>query len=173
MFFKWAARAGLFSLVLASAGLASAQVKIGVVNIQKAILETTEIKKASADLETKYKPRQDEGQKLQQQLQEIQSQLQSGQGKLNQAQLAELQLQGQRRQRELQRLSDDLQQDFERDRQEILQRASGNMQAVVRKIAEEKGLDAVVDTSNLIYFKPAMELTTEATTAYNAAHPPK
>ena len=168
---SWAARIGLFSLVLASAGLASAQVKIGVVNIQKAILDTAAIKKASAELETKYKPRQDQGQRLQTELQQVQQQLQSGAGKLSNEQQTELQTQSTRKQRELQRLSEDLQQDFNNDRNEILQKASANMQAIVRKLAEDKGLDAVFDSTNAFYFKPALDLTADATTAYNAAHP--
>ena len=69
-------------LALASIGAANAQVKIAVINTQKALLETEEIKKAQLDLEAKFKPRQDQMVKLQKDLQDIQAQLQSG--KLNQ-----------------------------------------------------------------------------------------
>jgi outer membrane protein len=136
----WAARAGLFVLVLASAVSAQAQLKVGVVDMRRAILESAEIKKISAEMEAKYKPRQDEGQRMAKQLQDIQTQIQNGQGKLSQSALAELQTQGQRRQRDLQRLSDDLQADIDRDRQEILSKAQANMQAVVKKLAEDKAL---------------------------------
>lgn len=178
MFSSWAARVGLYSLALCGlvtlgAGSAAAQTKIGIVDMRRAILECAEIKKASADLEAKYKPRQEEGQRLQKQLQDIQAQLQSGQGKLAQAQQTDLQTQGQRRQRELQRLSDDLQADVERDRNDVLQRAQANMQQVVKKLAEDKGFDLVVDTANAIYFKAALDVTADAITAYNAAHPAK
>ena len=47
-------------LALASIGAANAQVKIAVINTQKALLETEEIKKAQVDLEAKFKPRQDQ-----------------------------------------------------------------------------------------------------------------
>jgi len=173
MFSAWAARAGLLSLFLASAAVASAQIKIGIVDMRRAILESAEIKKASADLETKYKPRQDEGQKLQKDLTDIQSQLQAGQGKLNPQQEADLQARGQRRQRELQRLSDDLQADVDRDRNEILQKASQNMETIIKKMADDKGLDVVIDSANTHFYKPALDLTNEAITAYNAAHPAK
>ncbi len=177
MFSNWAARAGLFSLVLAGCAAASAQtgapVKLGIVDMRRAILETAEIKKASADLEAKYKPRQEEGQRLQKQLADIQAQIQNGQGKLSQAQETDLQTQGQRRQRELQRISDDLQSDVEKDRNEILGKAQANMQAIVRKLAEDKGFDIVVDSSTTIYYKTALDVTNDAITAYNAAHPAK
>jgi outer membrane protein len=45
------------------------------------------------------------------------------------------------------------------------------MQEVVKKLAEEKGLDLVVDTSNTIYFKPAMDITNEAIAAYDKQYP--
>ena len=165
-------RAGLLCLMLAPFAIsASAQLKVGVVNVQKALLDSDELKKASAAVEAKYKPRQDEITKLQNDLQSIQQQLSSG--RLNQQAEADLQGQGARKQRDLQRLTDDLQQDFDRERQDILGKASQKMQEVIRKIAEEKGLDVVVDVSQTIYFKPALEITNDALTAYNKAYPAK
>jgi outer membrane protein len=166
-------RVGLFSFALVAALSASAQVKMGVVDMRRAILETAELKKASVDLEAKYKPRQEEGARITKQLQDIQQQLSAGQGKLTQQQTEELQAQGTRRQRELQRLSDDLQADIDRDRNDVLGKAQANMVAIVKKMAEDKGLDVVVDTGNTIYYKNPLDLTNEAITAYNAAHPVK
>lgn len=173
MISSWAARAGLFSFAFAAVISAQAQTKVGVVDMRRAILETAELKKASVDLEAKYKPRQEEGARLQKQLTDIQQQLQTGQGKLSQEQEAELRSQGTRRQRELQRLSDDLQTDIDRDRNEVLGKAQANMVAVVKKLAEDKGLDVVVDTQTTIYYKTAMDITNDAITGYNAAHPVK
>jgi outer membrane protein len=47
------------------------------------------------------------------------------------------------------------------------------MSEVVKKIAEEKGLDMVVDVTTTIFFKPAMEITADAIAAYNKAYPAK
>ncbi len=170
MFRSLATRAGLLCLALAPlATTASAQLKIAVVNVQQAMLDSEELKKASAELEKKYKPRQDELQKLQGDLQLIQQQISSG--KLNQQAVADLQTQGQRKQRDAQRISDDLQADFDRDRQDVLGQAAKRMQEVVKKIAEEKGYDIVVDVSQTLYFKPTLDLTSEALAAYNKAYP--
>jgi outer membrane protein len=173
MFASWAARGGLISLVLVGAGFASAQTKLGIVDMRRAILESAEIKKASADMELKYKPRQEEGVRLQKQITDIQTQLQNGQGKMAQAQEVDLQAQLGRRQRELRNLSDDLQADIQRDRDEILGKAQANMKAVVDKLAADKGLDIVLDSGNTVSYKPALDLTNDAITAYNAAHPAK
>jgi len=158
---------------LVSSPLASAQTKVGVINFQKAILDTAEIKKASIDLQNKYKPRQDALDKVQRELNDIQTQLQSSQGRLSAAGEADLQARGQRTQREAERMSQDLQDDVNRERQDILTRAGQRMTEIVKKIAEEKGLDVVVDTQNTYFFRPTLEITTEATAAYDKAYPLK
>jgi outer membrane protein len=160
--------AGLFS-----SSLAPAQTKIGVVNFQKAILDTAEIKKASTDLQNKYKPRQDALEKVQRELSDIQTQLQASQGKLSAAGEADLTARGQRKQREAERLSQDLQDDVNNERNTVLQRAGGRMTEIVKKLADEKGLDIVVDVTNTISFKPALEITVEATAGYDKAYPLK
>jgi outer membrane protein len=84
-----------------------------------------------------------------------------------------LQSQGQRKQRDLQRLTDDLQADATAYRNDILSKSSEKMQAIVKKLAEEKGLDLVVDTSTALYYKEAMDITKDAVAAYDKAYPPK
>jgi outer membrane protein len=166
----------LRALMVCAAGLvslaaASAQTKVGIINIQKAIIDTAEIKKAQAALEAKYKPRQAELEKIQKELSDLQAQLQSG--KLNPQAQQELTARGQRRQREAQRMTEDLQGDVDRERNEILQQAGQRMTEIIRKIAEEKGLDVVVDVNNTLYYKPALEITTEAVAAFDKAYPLK
>jgi len=158
-------------VAMASMGIGTAQSKVAVVNSQKAILETAEIKKAQVDLEAKFKPRQDQMARLTKELQDIQTQLQSG--KLNQNGEQELTAQGQRKQRDLQRLQQDLQDEVDRERNDILQRSGTRMQEVVKKLADEKGLDVVIDTSNTVFYKASLDLTAEAVAAYDKAHPVK
>ena len=54
---------------------AHAQAKIGLINMNAAIVNTGEGKKAIADLQAKYKPRQQELERLQQEIQGIQDKL--------------------------------------------------------------------------------------------------
>jgi len=156
-------------LVLTSA--ASAQTKVAVISLQRAVLESDEIQKVSQTMETKYKPRQQKIEELQRDLQGIQQQLQAGQGKLTPTAEADLTAQGQRKQRDLQRLGDDLQSDVNAERNEVLSASTKKMAEVVKKLAEEKGYDVVLDTTNTVYFKPALDITAEALAAYNKAYP--
>ncbi|HWB82691.1 MAG TPA: OmpH family outer membrane protein [Bryobacteraceae bacterium] len=174
---------GLFAVALFSMGMAPAQTaapaqsaapaptKVAVINLQRAVLETAEIKKASAAMEAKYKPRQQELEKLQTELSGIQQQLNSG--KLTEEQAANLQADGQRKQRDLQRQTDDLNTDVSNERNDILSKATQKMSEVVKKLAEQKGFDMVVDVSSTVYFKPAMEITSDAIAAYDQAYPAK
>jgi outer membrane protein len=146
---------------------ASAQIKLAVVDFQEALLGTAEMQKAATELENKFRPRQQELDKLQQALQEIQQKLQTADG----AAAAGLQNEGQRKQREAQRKSEDLQADVEFERNGVLQKGAEKMRLIVAKLAETKGLDLIVDVNNTLFAKPALDLTQEAATAYNAAHP--
>jgi outer membrane protein len=154
-----------------SPATASAQIKVGIVNFQRAVLGTSEMKKASNDLMLKYKPQQDELEKLQRDLADIQAKLQDP--KTPPAAAVDLQAEGQRKQREAKRIQEDVQADAEKDRNDILQRATQRMTDVVKKLADEKGLDVVVDSANIVFFKPALEITEESIAAYDKTYPVK
>jgi outer membrane protein len=151
--------------------VATAQTKVGVINLQKAVLESAEIKAASAAMEARYKPRVTQIETLDKEIAAISQNLQTNSGKLTAQAEADLNAQGTRKQRDVQRLRDDLQADVDRDRNDILQKASVKMSEVVKKLAEEKGLDVVVDIPYTVFAKPALDITTDAIAAYDKAYP--
>lgn len=165
------------SALFAIAHLASAQglvpAKVGVVNLQRAVFESAEIKKANEQMQATFKPRQDKIEQLQKEIASLAQQLQSSAGKLTPQAESDITAQGQRKQRELQRMQDDLQSDVNAFRNDVLSKSSAKMAEVVRKLAQEKGLDLVVDTSTTLYFKPALDLTNDAISAYDKAYPAK
>jgi outer membrane protein len=166
------------SLLVASAALVSylpAQeippAKVAIINLQQAVSETAEIKKAVSAMEAKYSPRTKTIDALQKELQDLQKQLSTP----NQppGREAEMQSQFTTKQKQLQRLGEDLQADVNAERQDILGRSGRQMAEVVKKLAEAKGVDVVVDVTNLLYFKPALEITKQATAEYDKAYPVK
>ena len=167
-------RSSLASLALfAAATTCLAQSKVAVVSLQKAVLDSAEIQKANADMQAKYKPRQEAIDKLQKDIQDLQQRLQTEGSKLSPAAVADIQASGVQKQRDLQRMTEDLQADVNAERQDILTRSSRKMQEVIQKVAEQKGIDLVVDTSNALFFKPALDLTADVLAAYNQAYPVK
>ena len=170
MLLKFRSAALIVLAAALSATAAHAQgLKVAIVNAQKAVADTQEIKKAQADLSTKYRPRQQALEKLQSDIQQIQTELRGP--NVTPAKEQQLTYDGQQKQKQLQRLSEDLQADFNQDRADVLGQAGRRMQDVIKKLAEEKNLDVVIDVSNTLYFKPALELTTEATAAYDKTFP--
>lgn len=152
-------------------GQALPPAKVAIINAQKAVADTAEIKKAQAALEAKYRPREQAIQSLQSQLQSIQQQLNAP--NLAPDKEAQLRADGTQKQKQLQRMGEDLQGDVNNERQDILGRAGRQMTEVVKKIAEERGIDIVIDITNTIYYKPALDITADATAAYDKAYPPK
>ena len=150
---------------------ASAQAKVAVINLQKAVLESAEIKAASAAMEARYKPRVTQIETLDKEIAAISQNLQSNAGKLTPQAETDLNSQGTRKQRDAQRLKDDLQADVDRDRNDILQKSAVKMTDVLRKLAEEKGYDIVVDAPYAPYFKAALDITPDLIAAFDKAYP--
>jgi outer membrane protein len=151
-----------------------AQMKVAVINFQTAVYGTAEIKKADAQMQAKYKTVDTEIAQLSAQLADIQKKVQAGESAtLTADQLTSLQSQGGRIQRELQRKQEDRQADVERDTSDIIGATQQKMLEVVKKLAEERGLDLVVEGGPpyAYFFKPAMDITQDATAAYDKAYP--
>jgi len=172
MFFRMALRPLLVCSALFVFGhVAAAQNKVAVINLQTAVLESAEIKAASAAMEARYKPRLTQIETLDKEIAAISDNLQKNAGKLTAQAESDLNAQGTKKQRDVQRLRDDLQADVDRDRNEILQKSAGKMADVLKKLAEEKGYDLVVDAPYAPYFKASLDITKDLIAAYDKAYP--
>jgi outer membrane protein len=145
--------------------------KVAIIDAAKAVVDTAEFQKIQAAVEAKYRPRQQAIEDLDKQLDAIQKQ--GVAPNIPPDKQAQLQEQFTVKQKQRQRLAEDLQADINAERQDVLGKTGRQMAEVVKKLAEEKGIDVVVDARNTIYFKPALEITAEATAAYNKAYPAK
>lgn len=145
----------------------SAQVKVGIVDFQEALLATADMQKQASGLEQKYKPQQERLEELSKELQAIQAKL----GGVSGADALQLQAEGQSKERDAQRLSEDLQADIDFDRNQILEGGAMRMRAVLDELRAAKGLDLLLDVSSALSFNSALELTSEATAAYDKKHP--
>jgi outer membrane protein len=156
-------------LVAAQGGFA--QTKAAVVNMQAAVFGTAEAKKADTDMQARFKPRQDEIQNLTKEIESLSTRLQSG--KLTPQEESDVTVLGKRRQTELQRKQDDFNADVQVFRDDVVQKIGAKMQAVVKKLAEDKGYDLVLEATTAIFFKGALDVTADAIAAYDKANPAK
>ena len=157
----------LAMLLCAWPAIVTAQTKVAVVDFQTALLDTADMMKQSQELEAKYESRRSEIEKLAIELQEIQAKLQGASGTT----AADLQAEGTRKQRTAQRLTEDLQSDVEFDRQNILVAGSARMREIVQDLRIEKQLDLIIDGGSVLAHNALIDLTSDATTAYDAKHP--
>ncbi len=146
-----------------------AQLKIAVVRSQEALMGTAEVKKADAQMQATFKPRQDELAQLAKEIDALNTQLQSG--KMSDQQALDAQNLLKRKQTEGQRKQDDLNSDAEAFRNDVLQKSASKMSAVIKKLAEEKGYDLVLEYNACPFVKPALDITNDVIAAYDKTYP--
>ncbi len=164
----WAAPLGLRAQTAASTGS-----KVGLINIQAAIANTEEGKKALADLQAKYQPRQKDLQGEQQQIQAIQDQLSKQANTLSDEEQARLNRESEEKQKQLKRDMEDAQNDFSQDRDEAINRIGKKMVQVINNYAQQNGFSLVIDDAQIpIYFAAKdLDITAEIVKRYDAANP--
>jgi len=166
-------RSTFFAAALLAVTPTFAQMKVAVLDTQKALTDTAEIKKVQADMDAKFKPRQEKLGLLQREIETLNNQLTTMAGKLTPQAQAEMDGSLKKKQKDYQRLGEDLQADVEAAQGDILAKASTQMKAVIQAYATANGYDLVLDINNAFYFKPTMDVTKDITAAYDKANPAK
>jgi len=147
--------------------------RIGVINIQEAIVGTGEGKKALADIQKKYEPRRNDLQRQEQEISALQDQLQKQANTLSDEEKLRLQRELDEKQRLFKRAQEDAQADYQNDNQEAIRRVGQKMVKVINEYAQQNGFVLVVDDSQLpVYFvAKGNDLTEVIMKRYDAANP--
>jgi len=167
LFFLGAVPAGLLAQSSATSG------KVGVISIQEAILSTAEGKKAMADLQKKYQPRQAEVTKEQQDIQAINDQLQKQAATLSDDEQRRLNRELEEKQKLLKRTTEDAQADFATDRDEMFRRIGQKMVSAIQDYAQKNGFSLIIGSDQIpIYYRATeVDLTDQIVKLYDAANP--
>lgn len=147
--------------------------KIAVINMQDAIIQTAEGKKAMQDLQNKYRPRQQEAQKQQQEIQQLEDQLQKQMTTLSEEEQRSMSREIQEKRKILRRLSEDAQSDFQYDRDNMMRKIGQKMINVIDQYASKAGYTLVIDGGQVpvYYAAKGVDITPEIVKAFNAAYP--
>lgn len=146
----------------------SAQSNIGLVDVQTALLATAEMQKEADKLEVEFSSRQESLAALADEISALRVRILAS----NDAQAqASMEAEMARNERRFERDRQDLQAAIDFRRDGIVQKGAVKMRDVLEALRLEKGFDLIVDSSMIYVFDPALNLTIEATAAYNAAHP--
>ena len=154
---------------------APASTKIGIINIQDAIIATNEGKKEFDSLQQRFAPKQAELKALNDDVENLKKQLQASGDKLNEdargTQVKSLEV----KQKSLQRNFEDAQNEFQQAEQEVVNRIGQKMLAVLEKYANANGYAVVLDVSNpqtpVLWASQGTNITKDLVDAYNAESP--
>jgi outer membrane protein len=122
--------------------------KVGVLNIQAAIANTQDGKKAAADLDSKYAPRRKEVESDQSAINSLKDQLQKGQNTMSETAKAQLIRDIDDKTKRLNRKMEDAQADLQQDQQKALQTIGQKMMVVIDKYAKDHGYTLLIDVSS-------------------------
>lgn len=161
----------------------SGGVKVGIIDIQQAIVATNEGARDFEALQKKFEPRRSELQNLNSEVENLKKQLNTQGDKMNEEARATLVKSIETKQKSLQRSAEDAQNDFQAQQNEIAQRILQKMAPVIDKYAKAGGYGLLLDSSNpwpqgpLLWATASVDLTKTIVEAYNAqsgvAPPPR
>src|ERR1019366_4492790 len=152
----------------------SGGVKIGIVDIQQAIVATNEGARDFEALQKKFEPRRSELQNLNTEVENLKKQLNTQGDKMNEEARATLVKSIETKQKSLQRSAEDAQNEFQAQQNEIAQRILQKMAPVIDKYAKSNGYGLLLDSSNpwpqgpLLWATASVDVTKIIVDAYNA-----
>jgi outer membrane protein len=149
--------------------------KIGIVNIQDAIVATNEGKKEFDTLQTRFTPKQTELKALNDEVEGLKKSFEAKQATLSPEAAAAQARTIDTKQKTLQRNYDDAQNEFQQAEQDVVNRIGTKMLTVLEKYAKDNGYTVILDVSNpqtpVLWASQATVITKELVDAYNVANP--
>ena len=149
--------------------------KIGIVNIQDAIIATNEGKKEFDTLKQRFSPKESELKNLNDEVENLKKQLQAQTDKLSDDERNTRVKSLEVKQKTLQRNYEDAQNEFQQAEQEVVNRIGSKMLTVLEKYAKANGYSVVLDVSNpqtpVLWASQGTNITKELVDAYNAEAP--
>jgi outer membrane protein len=146
--------------------------RIGVVNIQEAIMTSNEGKKESDSLQQKYGGRQNELKNLNDEVENLKKQYQAQEAKLSDDEKNNRAKAIETKTKTLQRNAEDFQNEVQQAEQEIVSRIGQKMIVVLDKYARTNGYAVIVDISNpqtpVLFANQGNIITKQLVDAYNA-----
>jgi outer membrane protein len=156
----------------AAPAASSATTRIGIINIQNAIVLTNEGRRDFESLQKKFEPTQSTLNNLNQEIDNLKKQLQTQGEKLNEQARADMVKSIEAKQKTLQRQAEDAQADFQAQQNEIANRIGGKLLEVLDKYAKQGGYSVILDVSGqaspVLWAAQTTDVTQEIVNSYNA-----
>ena len=146
--------------------------KIGIINIQGAIVSTNEGQRDFDALQKKFEPKQVELKSANDEIEGLKKQLTTAEGKLSDDERNKRVQSIEGKQKVLQRNFEDAQNEFQQQQNEVAQRIGTKLMEVLDKYAKANNLAMVIDVSSqgspVLWASQAVDITKPVIDAYNA-----
>lgn len=160
--------AALAAALLLGAGTAAAQVKIGVVSVQKVLNESQVGSRAIKKIEREFSARDQEIQKMIRQARDLQGQIEKDAVTLpeSERQKRERDLAGLNR--EVQRAQREFREDLNLRRNEETAQLFQKIDKIIKQIAESEKFDLIIQREQIVYGSPSIDITERVMKALDA-----
>ncbi|HEU0138536.1 MAG TPA: OmpH family outer membrane protein [Bryobacteraceae bacterium] len=167
------------ALVLGAAAFAYAQAntptKVGIINIQAAIVGTKEGQKAASEIEAKRAPKAKQLQGQQEEIKSLQEKLSKGSNTMAETARQGLMRDIDQKTKAFNRDLEDAQMEWDQEQQKVLQELGGKMMAVINKYASDHGYTLILDISSpqtpVLYAANSIEITKDIIDLYDKNAP--
>lgn len=163
------------ALFLAAALAAQTPTKIGVIQIQTALVSTKDGQKAVQDLESRMAPKQREMERKRAELQELQDKLSKGGNAMAQAAKDDLARTIDQKTKNYNRDMEDARAELDTEQRKLLEELSGKMQVAIDKYALANGYAVILDVSNqngnVLYVASGVDITKDIIDLYDKTNP--
>lgn len=149
--------------------------KVGVINIQQAILSTKDGQRSAQELQVRFDPRRKEIDRKNGEIQAMQEQFRKTQNTASEEQRTKLARDVDQRQKSLQRDMEDAQAEFEQEQGKVLNELGGRLMQVIDKYSRDNAYTLILDVSNpqtpVLYMANGTDITAEIVKLYDANAP--
>jgi outer membrane protein len=159
------------ALFVAAAAVAQTPTKVGVIQIQAALVGTKDGQKAVQELESRMAPKQKEMERRRSEIQELQDKLSKGGNAMAQAAKDDLTRSIDQKTKNYNRDMEDASAEVQTEQRKLLEDLSGKMQVVIDKYALANGYAVILDVSNqntnVLYVASGVDITKDIIDMYD------
>ena len=149
--------------------------KVGVINIQSAIISTNDGKKAAVEIQTRFNPKKAEVDKRQNELNQLQDQLNRGRNTLSEEARQNLMREIDQKTKSLKYFTEDAQTELNQEEQKAMGELGGRIMAVIDKYAKDHGYTLILDVSSpqtpVLYASNTIDITRDIIELYDKNPP--
>lgn len=149
--------------------------KVGVINIQSAIISTKDGQKAASDLAAKYEPRRKDIESRSGEIGSLKERLSKGVNTMSEDAKQTLVREIDQKTRSLQRDTEDAQTEFDQEQNKVLSELGQKMMAVIDKYARDNGFVLILDVgaqqNPVLYASNSIDITGDIVALYDKNAP--